>query len=169
MNLKQQLERMGATPGKLALIGLLSTVLVAVIVKQLPKGETESLHTSSTAIPQQLAQTAEADPKDVNSKPDHLREKTTWPVVKLSEALACDPFEPPTWAVQEQRIDTTESGQHGVLADLQKKGASIVVISAGRKSAKIGPQRIHVGDILEGYQVTDITTQGILLDKLGPR
>ncbi|MGI9427242.1 MAG: hypothetical protein ACR2NM_01195 [Bythopirellula sp.] len=166
MNVKQRLEKAGATPAKLALIGVLSLVLVGVIIMQLPEA-TSGLSTPET--PAQLANTKKTEKKDSSDgrKKQQLR---PWPNSNLATTLANNPFAQPNWAMVGEVADPTAAvataDVPGDLAELQEQGASIVVIGAGRKLAEIGDQRFDVGDILEGYRVTDITTQGILLDKL---
>ncbi len=174
MSFQKQLEKMGATPGKLALIGVLVLVLGMVIVKQLPKGTpsgaspslaTASLERSKTekAGPTKQA-TSETQATETNAK----SKLAPWPELGLKETLTSNPFALPSWAVpKEKSVARTETHEESEeLAELLSQGTSIVVIGQGKKSATIGEQKLYVGDILEGYQVTDITTQGVVLNKL---
>jgi|GEM_PF-6244689 len=157
-------NQLGATPGKLALVGMLAAVLGMVIVKQLPQHESH----------QQGATTAHKRFHHEKNRPEKNSEVTipaqkqnAWPSGDLAVALVNNPFQLPTWAATKPRI--TAERPAGQLAKLQQQGASIVVIGTEQKSATIGEQRVHVGDILEGYQITDITSQGVVLNKLNPR
>ncbi len=166
MSLKQQLKKMGATPGKLALIAVLVLVLFGVIVKQLPSSAPEKVNTAP-AIAQSL-DSKQSGTTNVNAEKSNVEsELPAWPVINLTETLANDPFVLPRWAVQEVPPEVIAvNDEPGELAELQEQGASIVVISKEKKSATIGEQKLQVGDILEGYRITDITTQGIFLHKL---
>ncbi len=168
MSYKQRLDKIGATPGKLALIGVLVLMLILVIVKQLPEGVSEYADTSPTTAAQRTTKTEMVRPIKLPGKSSqNERELTSWPEIKISETLANNPFTPPSWVVQEEPAVLANNEDSGELAELQQQGASIVVIGQEEKSARIGDQKLHVGDILEGYRVTDITTQGIFLNKLG--
>ena len=171
MSTKKKLEAMGATPGKLALIGVLVVVLGLVIVKQLPKGQ------PGNNAAQQAKKHKTNSTQAVVTTTNKQGELAPWPEMKLSETLTSNPFAPPSWDVEKQKKNAVvASGDApGELAALKEQGASIVVIGqAGekgkeKKTATIGETKYQVGDILEGYQITDITTQGIYLNKLNPR
>lgn len=167
---KQQLEKMGATPGKLALVGILSLVLVGVIVMQLPKSNPSPVATQaapSRAPSRAKAKQPVSTPANATVANKQTREPQPWPQTDLSELLSRDPFALPTWAVQEKEAAAKQ--QPSELVELQKQGASIVMITKDGKSATIGDQKVSVGDVLEGYRITDITSQGIILDKLETR
>lgn len=164
---KQQLEKMGATPSKLALIGILSVVLVGVIVMQLPDENAAS--TVANDAPSRAPSGAQArqqvsTPANVTIANKETKELQPWPQADLSELLSNDPFALPTWAVQEKEAAAKQ--QPSELVELQKQGASIVMITKDGKTATIGDQKVRIGDVLKGYRITDITTQGIVLDKL---
>lgn len=169
MSYKKQLEKMGATPGKLALIGLLSLVLVGVVAKQLPEGTAQTASKPSAPVSTSRKVAQKLSTQDSPEEPERENELTPWPEIDLTKTLAIDPFATPAWVAKKEQPTTTPLNVTGVLADLQQQGASIVVITAEDKSATIGEQNVHVGDILEGYRVTDITAQGILLNKYDPR
>jgi len=167
VSFQQRLDNVGATPGKLALIGVLVLVLIVVIVKQQPESVPVSVRESPITTEQQTTKRTRVSPSSLPEKDSQNEsERTSWPEINFSETLASDPFTPPSWAVQESRTVLSTSDDPGELAELQQQGASIVVIGQKEKSARIGEQRLVVGDILDGYQVTDITTQGIFLNKL---
>jgi len=172
---RQQLEKMGATPGKLALMGVLAIVLVMILVKQLPKSAPDSSVAAlqPPAVVDQAAKTGRASPVVTTSAltTDALEKSgfPVWPVFHLSKTLTNNPFAPPDWFAPEEPVAIATNTDPGELSELQAQGTSIVVIAEGQKSATIGDQRYRIGDILEGYQVTDITTRGIVLHKLNPR
>ena len=176
MSLKQQLDRFGATPGKLAIVGALVIVLLVVVVPQFWVGESHHLSPrqvstsqSSASSQQTIQQQTETQQEQSTSEPKQRKEPSHWPEFDLSQTLSSDPFAMPEWAVPESREASDTDNKPSLLADLQKQGVSIVVIASGEKTAKIGEQSVRVGDVLEGYRITDITPQGILLDKLEPK
>ncbi len=162
---------MGATPGKLALVGVLIVVLALVIVKQLPEGKPGNI------AAQQAKKQKTSSTQAVVTTTKKQGKLAPWPEMKLSETLTSNPFAPPSWDVEKHKKNAVvaTSDAPGELAALKEQGASIVVISqAGekgkeKKTATIGETKYQVGDILEGYQITDITTRGIHLNKLDPR
>lgn len=175
MSYKKRLEKMGVTPGKLALVGVLTLVLVMVIAKQFPESTPENTKLSPAVVSQPQAKAEKASTNNLTTNSLTAKKSSpesnfpVWPEIDLSETLASDPFATPSWAIQKEPIVVaTDSGPDEFLA-LQEQGASIVVIGKGTKSATIGEQKLFIGDILEGYRVTDITTNGIFLDKLTPQ
>ncbi len=161
---------MGATPGKLALVGVLVVVLALVIVKQLPEGKPVN-------IAAQHAKNNKANNTQAVVTTKKQGKLAPWPEIKLLKTLASNPFAPPSWDVEKHKKNAVVATRDapGELAALKEQGTSIVVISqAGekgkeKKTATIGETKYQVGDILEGYQITDITTLGIHLNKLDPR
>ena len=171
MSQQKRLEKIGATPGKLALIAVLACVLVFVIVSQLPSQNTPSQ--PSVKRKQNSAATAEQNDPPENNTVDQQNKvvrkqpAAPWPQLQMSDLLQTDPFKKPKWATQSNEAlqQTQDAGVE--LAELQKQGASVVMITSKGKSATIGDRDVHVGDILKGYRITDITAQGIVLHKLG--
>lgn len=165
MSLKQTLEKHGATPGKLALVGVLCLVLVVVVVRQLPE--------SAPSVPRAVAAKPQGQPKgESKPSPQKTKEKKelpAWPQKTLHDALASNPFKLPVWARQLETEAVASGAELGDLLEIQQQGASVVVIGDAVKSASVGEQTYYVGDVLEGYRVVDITTQGILLDKIDSR
>ena len=98
------------------------------------------------------------------------KELPAWPEVDFAESLASNPFALPSWAVRAKPLGTvTQEFASRELAELKEQGATIIVIGSEKKTATIGEEKYHVGDALEGFRVTDITTHGIVLNKLDPQ
>lgn len=85
------LERNGATPGKLALMGVLALILGYVIISQLPgkKPAAISLRSAPPLTGVTSPQTNQADP--VTTAP----QRKAWPKLKVSQAVVHDPFAAP--------------------------------------------------------------------------
>ena len=97
-------NKIGATPGKLALVGLLSLVLV--IVKQLPK--------STPAIGEALQATQQTTQQQPKTEKSISKVTTTqvarepsklppWPEIDFTETLASNPFALPRWEIQKSK------------------------------------------------------------------
>ena len=156
-------NRYGATPGKLALIGVLAVVLAIVIVRQLPD------RTKKNLAAQPAANASSQKTENDDTVDSEKRDLPPWPEFNFTKTIAHDPFAQPSWIAQEESGQRTNHDDSVELAALQQQGASIVLIAEDRKLATIGKRKIGVGDLVEGYTITDITTDGIILNKLDPR
>lgn len=179
-------NRGGVTPAKLALIGVLAVVQVVVIVRAVlqsskpvaaavEESESHSVGESkSRRGGRKTSQTGRAT-ESIEPRPSTLDPPTSpdpptaWPENSLQDALTIDPFQKPTWiAVTAPARTQDETAQDGTMEQLKQQGASIVIVSGDKKAATIGDEQYHVGDVVAGYQVTDITTRGVEFTKLQP-
>lgn len=171
------LERNGATPGKLAVVGTLAVVLLAVLwhnftASQSPAEVTEGKTRLSTHQTTVTADTT-VPTKQVLVKPEVVAAtRKIWPKYSLEKVTKYDPLAKPMWYLMAQ---ATEEGTAGaslarsaqVLEELKKQPTKIVVVSGNERIATIGELSFRVGDTIEGFQVTEITTDGIVLTELG--
>ncbi len=169
MSKQKQADKIGATPAKLALVALLAVVLIVVIVRQLPNDTPPAARaqvaTSAPSKAEDETGTVAELTTDPETTPVQQTENTPpWPETDLSELLAYDPFATPAWAIAPE--SDSDAKQASKLDELQKQGVSIVMIAEEAKTATIGERRVRIGDVLEGYRITDITSKGVLLDKL---
>lgn len=150
-------RRLGATPGKLALVCVLGVVLVGVLTLGQP-GRADSNAARPDRPRPKPGQTTPAE----STRTPHLPAPDTrvWPAVTMEELLAHNPFQDPR-APAEPRAQAPRANP-SALAELQRQGASIVVIGDGEKRAMIGDRQYKIGDVVNGYQVTDITTSGVV-------
>jgi hypothetical protein len=184
MTIVTKKDRIGASRGKLALMGVLAVVLVVVIVVQLSgTSDVDNVPTASvTDMPGWEGHANAAKPESNPPAPKPApaeKPPREWPELSMKEILACDPLAAPAWylaAIQpeqsQEQADGTNRGTPDdslVLAELQQAGATIVLIANGQRIATIGERQIHVGDRIEGYQVSDITDEGVILTKSRPR
>lgn len=171
-NKKKKKKRGGATRGQLALIGVLSIVLVMVIAVQF-SGSSSSKRshpkTESNRSPGSTVATATIDSQQ--SAPDEMPRE--WPELSVDAVAQFDPLATPVWYQQafavekrltEQQVQQAET-EPLQLEDMQATGAQIVLISGGQRIAKVGDQRVEIGDRIDGYQVSDIDNRGITLIK----
>lgn len=109
------MKRIGATPGKLALVGVLAVVLATVVVGQLPDSSVAATPAAAglrttlpdSSNPPKIAnqqQTTSSQSK-LHTKPSittrNAKKKTseppTWPDLSLETVVAFDPFAAPPW------------------------------------------------------------------------
>ena len=159
-------DTIGATPGKLALIAILAVVLGIVMVNNFRGGS------ATASAPRDKTENDVAD-VDKNSTPtkemsDTEESARPWPQVSVEIAKANDPFRKPAWmakpSIEDVAVDQRADPE--ALTQLQEQGASIVVISGGTKTATIGERQVRVGDVIDGYRITDITTRGVVLQEI---
>ncbi len=185
MTIVTKKDRFGASRGKLALVGVLVVVLVAVIVMQLPSStNNDNVPTAAvTDLPgwegDVSADAASGPPAPQTAPVEKPPQK--WPELSMEVIVARDPLAAPPWYLSALELDqskeqsdgnlapTEESADALVLADLQQAGATIVLIAGGKRIATIGERQLRIGDRIEGYQVSDITDQGVILTKSKPR
>ena len=105
------------------------------------------------------------------SAPDEMPRE--WPEFSVDAVAQFDPLANPAWYQQafavekrpaEQQVQQAET-EPLQLEDMQATGAQIVLISGGQRIAKVGDQRVEIGDRIDGYQVSDIDNRGITLIK----
>jgi len=173
------MDRTGATPKKLALVAVLAMVLAGVIWHQVFGAHQEEVAAKPqrpAASTPNLKDTSKKSPPKVDeqspSASDHIVTAPEWQEMPLRDVLAHDPFQPPQWFVlanqpiAERESSATAENTEKLLEQLKQKSMNIVVISGTTKIATIGGNEVRVGDLIEGFRVTDITTEGITLSEM---
>ena len=167
-------NRFGLTPAKLALVAVLALVQVVVIVRAVRHrwasvAEAAPVQASRMA-PMAVRPRPAPQPTASPASPAAVVHRRSWPKVSLEEALEFDPFEKPGWlATAIVAADRVAGQQSEMLEQLKQQGASIVVVSGDAKAATIGDQQFRIGDVIDGYQVTDITVRGVEFTKVVPQ
>ncbi len=177
-------EKIGATPGRLALVGILSVILVMTCVIQFGdlRSETATVPENDTAATKERSQ-----PKKLAQKPGlgAEMEKTTspWPVMEVAHVRQHDPFRmAPPWhdATPANQITATEEGpdpaeeaaaaakaaRDRILKEIREQGVRWVVVSREEAVAAIGNREVRVGDVFGGLRVTQISLDGVTLVEL---
>lgn len=170
MTERNWLERNGATPAKLATVGVLVAVLGFVIWNQVSGGAKPAIAKTTRQPISPTQKVTEAAPKSaaVATSEQAAAEIREWPKLKLENVVKNDPFATPMWYLMAQAEET--GGQAGslvrsaqVLEELKKQQNKIVVITTADRIATIGEQSFRVGDTIEGFQISEITRSGIVL------
>jgi hypothetical protein len=182
----------GATPGKLALIAVLAVVLVGVLVYQFsgseeppPPRKHPNVGRPAAARPAAgSTRVAAGGTRVAAPKPDHTVVPKTdrqWPKIALEEVLQHDPFALPTAlqppapkkpavAVASQAPDKARQAEvrrqrEQALAAIRAQGVQMVFVGKEKRVAIIGDRRVRVGDVFDGFRVTDIGSDGVTLSE----
>lgn len=185
MNEPSRMKKIGATPAKLALVGVLAVVLLVVIVGQLPTSQAPS-EIASRQTTQSNEQSKRPKLAQTKKQTEGSLEKTkaaprVWTEMTVESIVAFDPLAKPDWLITAEAslVDGSEgifsdksqreAKKAAVLKQLMQEGTKIVVISSGEKRATLGEQQVRIGDQFEGFEITDITKQGVVLSELEQR
>lgn len=166
---KSRQNKVGATPGKLAIVGVLSLVLVYVLFGDAIFGGSQSqakLRPRSTNE-NELSQPVAAQ----NATPGKPSEESIvhkdWPELEIETVVRFDPFgtKLPGDVERATLAATGESSQKDnvTLQKIQEASEAIVIVSGGEKIARYGTMELRVGDQVGGYRVQDINNQGVVL------
>ena len=171
--------QVGATPGKIALIGVLSIGLVGVIAKNWfgssePEEEsatTESHITAAAATAPTMAVTppavstgSSANATAADNPFGEFVADDDWPEAPLDEVIKYDPFATAHWATAAeaggQAGDVVSEKQ---ISELLAAKDAIIFMAGDTRVARIGKQEFRVGDTIGRYKISDITAQGVVL------
>src|SRR5262245_24098002 len=173
-------DRIGATRGKLAVVGLLAAALVGVLAKNFhgasPEAVTEptsaASETPAAAVPHAAAPTPNAAPASrQTAKPaspfGEFAEDAAVPAYSLEKLVSFDPLAAPAWMADTEQAADREQQQaddHSI-EELQAAQNAIILVSGDQRVARIGSQDYRVGDLVGRYQITDISSAGIVLSE----
>ncbi len=177
-------DRVGATRGKLAAIGLLAVVFVGVLASNfrtaadepiaaaLPAGQPSAV--VSPAIPAvegpsngpQIQSEAEPTHAKAATPFGEFAEDGDWPEYSLDKLVSFDPFGTPTWmAAPEPVAEGPAEADSQSLKEFQEAQNAIILVSGDHRVARIGSQEYRVGDMVGPYQITEISSAGIVLSE----
>jgi hypothetical protein len=170
---RAQRDRIGASRGKLALVGVLAVVLVYVLASNLGgadgASDAEPTQAAEAAAPigSASAANASAPTSDEGGPFGEFAEDHDWPKPSPDQLTAFDPMEAPPWMAPIELAAAAESGGEGAasLEELRNAQSAIIFIADGKRVARIGSQDYHVGDFVGPYQITDISSAGIVLSE----
>ena len=189
-----QQKKVGATPGKLILIGVLAVVLLAVLYIQFggsgaPTGPAARKPKSARPAATRRVAVRRGDGRVEEARtetggPQQSVDKAIWAPPELDAVAAYDPFALPYRFPQPYSSDTgaanvnPDTGKSGVdalarereqiaqrLDELRKRGVQAITKENGEWVASIDGRTIHVGDEIDGLKVTEITPSGIRVER----
>ena len=188
MSTSPESSRLGASPGKLALIAVLAVILIAVIAVQFgsgshategPERDPNSEGRTSTPHPEPAGSDPARSPKSGKAQ----ETAPPWPTVDLSDVLEHDSFaasatfssrrdsaaanRKPGPSAREEELARRRAEQDQSLEELRQQGVKAVVGSTRRgHAAIIGSQTVRPGDVLDGFRVIAIDSDGVVLERL---
>ena len=171
-------SKLGATPGKLALIAVLAVVLVVALAVQFggslgagrPRDGDRGRESQSPGPAGQLAAQSAQPSEDAGKGHDASR---PWPKLELADVSAYDPFavrtpvtKPPEPPATTAESDADRAQQDQLLEQLREEGVQAVIGgSRNGNAAVIGSQIVRVGDVLDGFRVVGIEADGVVLER----
>lgn len=179
-------EKLGVSPGKLKLIGLLSVILVVVLYLQYGGAGTEVAPAKSESHPTRKAkrksELSPQKPADSSETPiKDLGDISSWKEPELATVIRYDPFALPA-AFPQPKPTLTASLLSGELAgpdldqeardkklqelsqslaQLRQQGVQVIITKGDEFVAMIGKHVYHVGDEIGGFKITSIDADGV--------
>lgn len=182
---KQWAKRLGATPGRLVVVGVLAVLLIALIVA--PPGGSAWLNnrpSSTSRGPSSADSEREREAASVTA-PAEISPRTDrpWPVMELNEIVQYDPFVEPWRSNTEEEYpislvdpdgldddesldDPQEDRIESTIAAIREQGVRLIVLADGERVALVGERMVRVGDVIDGLVVTAIETDGVVLSRI---
>jgi hypothetical protein len=160
---RQSNKRTGVTKGQLALIAILGVILVGVLASNFSTGEaTEfALASPSDAAAAGAATTPSPAAAGPNQSPfGEYAVDQNWPRVPVDDVVKFDPLADGTAdlpVVPEYNAEEIE--------ELRNAQDAIIFMSDGETIARIGSKEFHVGDIVGGLEIREISSAGIVLSE----
>ena len=180
--------KIGATPGKLAFVGVLAIVFVFVLWNEFFRdrsdvvGNNESSANGSINRPASGALTANQASKNPQSASDGIFSLEATSDVDLTRLGRHDPFRMPAdWKEpkieikevpivkdQKQEAEEAKAKQASLesLKALKKRGADMIIISDSQRLAIIGNETLEIGDVYEGLRVVSIEAGGLTVERI---
>jgi hypothetical protein len=157
---RQPKKKAGATKGQLALIGVLGIVLVAVVASNFSSDDAPEL---AVARPTEAAAgvptSAGAAPAAAGQGPfGEYAVDQNWPRVPVDDVVKFDPL-----ADGEADAPVAPKYNAKEIDDLRSAQDAIIFMSEGETIARIGTKEFHVGDIVGGLEIREISSSGIVL------
>ena len=162
-------KNLGATPGKLAIVGVLSLVLIYVLFGDSLFGgaKSQAKLRPRSAEQEDMGQPAAAKVvTSVKSIEENIVRKD-WPELEIEQVIRFDPFgtKLPGDVERAALAATGETSREDnlTLQEIQEADEAIVIVSGGEKIARYGTLELRIGDQVGGYRVMDINNQGVVL------
>lgn len=181
MSQEKSRDRVGATPGKLALMAVLAVLFVAVIASNWPSsgGPAVGVAAGAPAAEASRPTTILSPPSggSANASDSPQTESATspfgefaadenWPDVSLKAATSFDPLAIASWAAPAvaENEDSGFTEEH--VKELLGAQNAIILMSGETRLARIGDREFKVGDTIGHFRISDISAQGVVLSEL---
>jgi hypothetical protein len=170
MSRRQPRDRIGATPAKLSLIGVLALVLAAVVASNWPTSAAPATATPPQVSPATSAGYSPAPPATTGAAGSipaspfgKFAADDPWPERPLSQVTSFDPFAPAAWATPPAAEDIAETYSVEQISELLSTGNAIILSAGDTQVARIGTHEFRVGDMIGGFKISDISPRGVVL------
>jgi hypothetical protein len=167
---RQPRKKSGATTKQLALIGILSMILIGVLASQWLGSDTSAI---SLADPSELPGSSSArEEKPVlpagESPFGAYAADEPWPEFAVGKVIEFDPFKTPDWAHPAPDVETLAEQKHSEekLNELRNATNTIIITAGDKRIARIGKHEYQVGDTIGEFEITDISSAGVVLSKV---
>ena len=159
------MKRLGVTPAKLALIGVLAVVLLVVIVIQWPSSAQSPpavLNAVNATEEDGAARGSVAPPTADQQSP---RSQVVWPELTLAEIVQHDPFQLPVHLRPNPVNESKPKDSHDplILQTLTEAEEGMILMVGNEHVARVGAKTLRPGDKIGSYRVSKIDATGIWL------
>lgn len=175
-------NRVGATPAKLALIGVLALVMVGVIASNFSGGQSPPVaaaaegvehapETTASGVANSSAGSSAAPQADDAANPfGKFAEVEPWPKAPLKTVTRFDPFARAAWAVVKEVVESDAAAEEQdsarKLDELRNAENAIIIMSGDTRKAVIGEHEFQIGDVIGRFRIEDITSSGVVLSEI---
>lgn len=178
----RSVSKVGVTPGKLVLVLVLAVVFVSVLLFQLGAKESPSTLDQSADVAADSDRRPRENSANTSVSPpnngDVLQQARRWPEITLEEIQQHDPFAfpavlaPPAAVTASDRSKQRDGSARRAqmqrerkedLAELCQQGVQMIFLGQDEQVALVGSRQIRVGDVVAGFRVTAIRTDGVVL------
>jgi hypothetical protein len=162
--------KLGATPGKLAVVGVLALVMIGVIASNWPSDEAapvaDTVEAAAEAPVATVAESSAAPAADAAAAGPfgEFAVDRHWPERAVKEVAGFDPLAASEWI----KPPAAESGpvvSEQQINELLAAENAIIFVAGDKRIARIGDQVFQVGDVVGRYIISDITAKGVVLDE----
>jgi hypothetical protein len=157
---RQAKKKAGATKGQLVLIAILGVVLVAVVASNFSSDDAPQLAlTTPDERPAAVPLAPGATPGVPNQTPfGEYAVDQNWPRVPVEDVVKFDPL-------ADGKADAPVAPVYNAeeIDELRKAQDAIIFMTGGETVARIGSKEFHVGDIVGGLEIREISSAGIVL------
>lgn len=166
---RQPRKKSGASPAQLALVGILSLVLIGVLASQWLGGSAPPADAADSSTSLDSKRSTEDTPAAAGQSPfGAFAADEPWPALDVAEAIKFDPLRTPEWAPAAPDIEALAEQRHSEekLNELRNATNAIIITAGDRRIAHIGKHEYQVGDTVGEFEITDISSAGVVLSKI---
>ncbi len=179
-----QMQRWGLTPAKAVVIAALAVVLIVVVAVQWFGGQDPEIAKSPRTVAAEGGQAARpvgTTQRDVPSTAERVSQRTPWPSIPIDDIVQYDPFRVPEALMEhcsdaasglsdslakrpeEEQQAEAEKQRESARKTIQQAGVRVIISGTRGTVATIGSRTVRVGDVIDGFVIEDIRTDGVVM------